>query len=262
MAVSTIFGARVKRKEDPRMISGTGLYTADVKLAGMVYTYFVRSPHAHAKLKRIDAAKARKSAGVVAVYTGADIKGKVGAVPCAWAIPNSELKIPEYLPLAVDKVRYVGDPVAVVVADSLSHAEDAAGKVQVEYEPLAAIVDQEAATKAGSPELYSSVPGNLAFDWKISGGDVSGGFRDADTVIKAKFVNQRLQPTAIETRGAVANYNAGTGELTLWVTSQNPHVHRLLISGMIGVPEHKVRVISQTSEADSVARYTYMDLRR
>jgi len=244
MAVSAIFGSRVKRKEDPRMISGTGLYTADVKLSGMVYTSFVRSPHAHAKLKRMDTSKAKKSPGVVAVYTGADIKGKVAAVPCAWAIPNSDLKIPEYLPLAVDKVRYVGDPVAVVVADSLSHAEDAAEKVQVDYEPLAAIVDQEEATKDGAPELYPSVPKNLAFDWKLSGGDVNSAFRDADTVIKTKFINQRLQPTSIETRGAVANYNPGTGELTLWVTSQNPHVHRLLISGMIGMPEHKVRVIS------------------
>jgi aerobic carbon-monoxide dehydrogenase large subunit len=244
MTVSAIFGARVKRKEDPRMISGKASYVADIKLQGMTFASFVRSPHAHAIVKKIQTEKARRSAGVVAVYTGADLKGKVGAIPCAWAIPNSNLRIPEYFPIAVDKVRYVGDPVTVVVADTQIHAEDAAELVEVEYDPLPAVVNQEDAIKQGAPELYKSAPNNVAFDWKLSPGSTKAAFEKADLVIEDRIVNQRLQPTALETRGALAYYNAGTEEITLWVTSQNPHVHRVLIAGLIGVPEHKLRVIS------------------
>jgi carbon-monoxide dehydrogenase large subunit len=179
---------------------------ADIKIQGMTFASFVRSPHAHALVKKIRTEKAQRSAGVVAVYTGADLRGKVGAIPCVWAIPNSNLKIPEYFPIAVDKVRYVGDPVAVVVADTQLHAEDAVELVEVEYEPLPAVVNQEDAMKQGASELYESVPNNVAFDWRLSAGSTKDAFEKADLVIADRIVNQRLQPTALETRG-------GGGEL-------------------------------------------------
>ncbi len=244
MAVTTIFGASVKRKEDPRMITGKGKYTDDIQLPGMTYAAFLRSPHAHAKIVKVDATKARKAPGVVAVHTGKELEGKIGPVPCAWQIPGSNLKIPKYLPIAFDKVRYVGDPVAVVVAETEYQAKDALELIDVEYDPLPAIVNQEDATKSGAPILYEDVPNNVAFNWKLSGGDIKKAFKDADVVISHKFVNQRLQPTAIETRAVVAEYHPGSDDITIWITSQNPHVHRLLLSGMVGIPEHKMRVIA------------------
>lgn len=244
MAVSAVFGASVKRKEDPRMLTGRGSYTDDIKLPGMVYAAFLRSPHAHARIKKIDSSRATRAPGVLAVYTGKETQDRLGAVPCAWTIPNSNLKIPKYNPLAVDKARYVGDPVAVVVADSLYRARDAVDLIDVEYEVLPVAIDQEKSVESGAPRLYDDVPNNVAFDWKLSGGDVEKAFKEAEVTVKQRFVNQRLQPTAIETRGAVAQYSRGTEEMTVWMTSQNPHVHRLLLSGMVGVPEHKLRVIS------------------
>jgi carbon-monoxide dehydrogenase large subunit len=210
----------------------------------MAYAAFLRSPYAHARIKRINVNRARRAPGVIAAYTGEETKDKLGAVPCAWAIPNAKLKIPKYLPLAFDKVRYAGDPVAVVVAETPYLARDALELIEVEYDPLPMVVDQEKAAKPGAPTLYDDVPNNVAFDWKISGGDLEKAFKEADVVIKQKFVNQRLQPSPIETRGAIAKYDQGTGEITVWMTSQNPHVHRLLLSGMVGVPEHKLRVIT------------------
>ncbi|MDJ0269027.1 MAG: glyceraldehyde dehydrogenase subunit alpha [Aigarchaeota archaeon] len=244
MAVSAIFGARVKRREDPRMITGQGRYTDDIKLSGMVYAMFLRSPYAHAKIVSINVEKARKVPGVIAVYTGKDLENKLGPVPCAWAIPNADLKVPKYMPLAVDRVRYVGDPVAVVVAESPYVARDALEQIEVEYERLPAVVNQEEAVKPEAPQLYDDVPNNIAFHWSISGGDVEKAFAEAEVVIKQRIINNRLQPTAIETRGAVAQYNQATGELTVWMTSQNPHIHRLLLAGIVGVPEHKLRVVA------------------
>ncbi|HID04268.1 MAG TPA: xanthine dehydrogenase family protein molybdopterin-binding subunit, partial [Aigarchaeota archaeon] len=244
MAVSAIFGAKVKRREDPRMITGRGRYTDDVKLPGMLYAAFVRSPHAHARIKGVNIEKAKKIKGVVCIYTGKDTEGKVAPVPCAWQIPNADLKVPKYNPLAVDKVRYVGDPVAVVVAETPYAARDAAEAVEVEYEPLPAVVNQVEATEEGAPQLYDDVPNNIAFRWTLQGGDVEKAFQEAEIVIEQDLINHRLQPTAIETRGAVANYDPSTGELTMWMTSQNPHIHRFLISVMTGVPEHKLRVIA------------------
>jgi len=237
-----VLGARVLRKEDPRLVTGTGSFTADIKLPGMVYVRFVRSPYAHAKIKSIDTSKAKALKGVVAVFTAKDVK--LNPVPTAWTIPNADLKIPKYYPLAVDKVRYVGDPVAVVVAEDPYTARDAAELVEVEYEPLPAVVEQEEAVKPGAPQLYDEVPNNVAFTWRLSGGNVDAAFASADVVVKHKFVNQRLQPTAMETRAVVAEYNASTDSYTVWITSQNPHVHRLLFSAILGVPEHKLRVIA------------------
>lgn len=243
MAVTALFGAKVKRKEDPKLLTGQGKYTADIYLPNMVYAVFVRSPYAHAKIKKINKESAKKIKGVLGVYTYEDLE--LNPVPCAWLIPGSDLKVPKYYPLARDKVRFMGDPVAVVVAQSPYIAEDAAELIEVEYEPLEAVVNQEEAIKEGKPWLYDDVPNNIAFRWRLSGGDIEKAFKEADVIIKQKIINHRLQPTAMETRAAVASYDLATDRLTIWVTSQNPHIHRLLLSVILGIPEHKIRVLAQ-----------------
>src|SRR5579884_1233150 len=172
MAVSTIFGARVNRREDPRLVTGNGLYTADVVLPNMVHAAFLRSPYAHARIKSINTEKAKALPGVIAVVTGKDIASKLNPVPCAWQLTNAEIKVPKY------------DPVAVVVAETPYQAADALEAIEVEYEPLQAVVDQESACKPDAPLLYDNeVPNNLAFHWKISSGDVSRAFAEAEVTV-------------------------------------------------------------------------------
>jgi len=244
MAVTKLFGAKIKRREDPRLITGKATYTDDLKLPAMLHAAFVRSPHAHARIRRVSTSEARNAPGVVAVFTGADLAGKVGPLPCAWLIPNAELKTPPHPAIAVDRVRYVGDAVAVVLAEDRYLAKDAAELVRVEYEVLPVLTDAEQATQAGAPLLHGDVAQNVAFRWKVAGGDVATAFAQANRVIKQRLVNQRLIPNAMETRASVADFRPSTGELTLWVTSQNPHIHRVILSGVLGIPEHKFRVIS------------------
>ncbi|BAJ51596.1 carbon monoxide dehydrogenase large subunit [Candidatus Caldarchaeum subterraneum] len=244
MAVTRLFGAKVKRREDPRFLTGRGRYTHNLSLPGMVYACFVRSPHAHAKIVGVDVSAAEKSSGVLGVFTGAELADKLGPIPCAWQIPNSDIKVPRYMPLAVDKARFVGDPVAVVVATSYAEALDAASLVKVEYEKLPAVTNPEEAVKPGAPQLYDDVPNNTAFVWRASGGDVEKAFDGADVVVSQRLVNSRLQPTPMETRAVLADYNPTTDEATVYLTSQNPHVHRLLLSLVTGHPEHKLRVVS------------------
>lgn len=244
MAVTKLFGARVKRREDPRLIAGKASYTDDITLPGLLHAVMVRSPHAHARIAKIDVEAARKTPGVVAVFTGADLAGKVGPLPCAWLIPNSELKTPAHPAVAVDRVRYVGDAVAVVIAQDRYSARDGAEAVQVDYKTLPVVTDAEQAVRPDAPLLHDDVPGNVSFRWKVAGGDSRAAFAEPARVIKQRFVNQRLIANAIETRGAVAQFRPDTGELTLWLTSQNPHIHRVILSGVLGIPEHKFRVIS------------------
>ncbi|MFQ5998548.1 MAG: xanthine dehydrogenase family protein molybdopterin-binding subunit [Candidatus Bathyarchaeia archaeon] len=244
MAVTSMFGASVKRRDDPRLITGKAAYTDDITLPRMVYAAFLRSPYPHARIKSITTDRAKALTGVLGVFTGQDIKGVVAPIPCAWQIPNSELKLPDYNAMAIDEVRYTGDAIAVAVAKDPGTARDAVDLIDVDYEPLGMVLEQEEAVKPGASLVHNSVPNNQVFHWKVSGGDTQKAFGDAKVVVKARFTNQRLQPTALETRGAVAQYNSATGELTLWVTSQNPHVHRLLLSLVLGIPEHKLRVIA------------------
>jgi carbon-monoxide dehydrogenase large subunit len=239
-----IFGSAIKRREDPRLVTGSATYTDDIKLPGLAHAAFLRSPYAHARITRVDVSQARKAPGVLAVYTGADIKDRVNPVPCAWTPPNCDIKVPPHPLLAVDKVRYVGDGVAMVVGESREAARDAIDLIDVDYEPLGAGVDPEKMAQPGSPQLHDSVPGNLAFTWVVNGGDADRAFDQAEVRVELRIVQQRLLPSAIEPRAAVASYNKGSGQLTLWCTSQNPHIHRLLCSIMLKVPEHKVRVIS------------------
>src|SRR3989441_399031 len=242
--MATLFGSGIKRREAPRLITGKAPYPDDVKLPGLLYAAVLRSTYAHAKLRKVDVAKAKQATGVVAVYTGADVKDKVNTVPCAWNVPNCDLKVPPHPPLAVDKVRYVGDGLAMVVAESRAAARDALDLIDVDYEALDAVVDPEKATQKGAPELHKEVPGNVAFTWKVAGGDAAKAFAEAPVTVEQRIVQNRLLPTAMEPRAACASYNPGTGQLTLWITSQNPHIHRFLLSVMTKLPEHKIHVIA------------------
>jgi len=243
MATARLLGASIKRREDPRFITGKGNYTDDLKLAGMTHAVFVRSPHANAKIRKIDIAKASKAPGVVAIFTGKDMVG-VNSLPCGWLLP--ELKIPAHMPLASDAARYVGDPVAIVIAESQSAASDAAELVAVDWEVLPSVTNTEKAAAKGSPQIHEVAPGNVAFKWQI--GDAAAtdaAFKSAPVTVKKRIVNQRLVANAMEPRACVARFDEATGDWTLWVTSQNPHVHRLLMTAFVlGIPEHKVRVIA------------------
>ena len=241
--VERVLGKSIKRREDPRFITGRGTYVDDVKLPGTTWAAFVRSPHAHARIKKIDTAAALKHPGVVAIFTGKDMTG-VNSLPCGWLLP--ELKVPPHMPLASDAARCVGDPVAIVIAESHDAAEDAAEKVKVTWEVLPAVSATDKATAKGSTQIHEVAPSNTAFTWQI--GDaaaVETAFRGAARVVKKKIVNQRLVANPMEPRACLASYDRATGDLTLWVTSQNPHVHRLLMCAFVlGIPEHKVRVIA------------------
>src|SRR5262245_9904811 len=239
-----VFGSGIRRREDPRLITGTATYTDDLTLPGMLHAVILRSPHAHARIKRIDTVRAQKAAGVVAVYTGADVGTALAPMPCAWLLPNSELKIAKYQQLATDVVRYVGECVAVVVAETRYQAQDALELIDVDYQELTATVDPRKAAQKGAPQLHADIPGNQAFHWTVAGGDIDAAFAKADVVVKDRIIQQRLIPTARETRGAVAKYTQATGELTLWNTTQNPHIVRFLASLIAGVPEDKLRVIA------------------
>ncbi|HYM90313.1 MAG TPA: xanthine dehydrogenase family protein molybdopterin-binding subunit, partial [bacterium] len=182
-----------------------------------------------------------------AVFTGRDLQGIINPIPTAWLIPNSDLKTPPHPALAVETVRYVGDGVAVVVAEDPYAARDAAALVRVEYERLPAVVDQQKAVASGAPQVHADVPNNLTFTWPLKGGDAAAAFAAAErdgVVIKQRFVNQRLIPNAIEPRGVVASFNSGSGDLTVWYTTQNPHIARFLMSVVTGIPEHKIRIVA------------------
>ena len=244
MSVTRMFGASVKRREDPRLITGDGQYTDDFKLPGMLQMTMLRSPYAHARIKSIDTSKAKALPGVRAVFTAKDLEG-VGPVPCAWLIPDSDLKVPTYTALAGDKVRFVGDAVAIVVADDSYIADDALDLITVEYDELPVVTNQEAALKPGAPQLYDDIPNNEVFHWKFRNGDADGKLQNAEVRVKQRFVQQRLVPNAMEPRSAIADWNAGAGELTFYNTTQNPHIVRFMISATQGIPENKIRVLAR-----------------
>src|SRR5215468_9692996 len=252
MATAKLFGASIKRREDPRFITGKGNYVDDVKLPGMTYAAFVRSPHAHARIRSIDVSKARAHPGVVAVFTGKDMAG-VNSLPCGWDLRKEknipgvvqDLAMVSHMPLTSDVARHVGDPVAVVIADSQDAALDAADLVAVDWDVKPSVTATAAAGQTGAAQIHAGAPGNVAFKWELGGGDIDAAFKAAAVVVKKRIVNQRLVANAMEPRACVARYEDATGELTLWVTSQNPHVHRLLMCAFVlGIPEHKVRVIA------------------
>jgi carbon-monoxide dehydrogenase large subunit len=243
-ASSRVFGSGIRRREDPRLLTGTAQYTADFALPGMTFAAILRSPHGHARIRGIDVSRARQAPGVVGVFTGADAAQTLQPIPCAWLVPNSGLKVAPYRAMAIDVVRYVGDAVAVVVAETEYQAYDALELIDVDYEPLPAVVDPQKAAAEGAPQLHAEAPGNMAFHWTVEGGDVKAAFAAADVVVRDRIIQQRLIPNAMEPRGAVGQFTPATGELTLWNTTQNPHIARFLISLVTGVPEDRLRVIA------------------
>jgi aerobic carbon-monoxide dehydrogenase large subunit len=239
-----VFGSGIRRREDPRLLTGTAHYTADLTFPGMAHAAILRSPHGHARVRSIDTSRASGAPGVVAVFTGADTEGVLQPIPCAWLLPNAELKTAPYRTMATDIVRYVGDAVAVVVAESDYQAYDALELIDVDYEPLPAVIDPQEAAAPGAPELHPEAPGNLAFHWTVEGGDIGAAFASAEVVVRDRIIQQRLIPTAMEPRGAVAQFTPATGELTLWNTTQNPHIVRFIMSLVTGVPEDRLRVVA------------------
>ena len=239
---SAAFGASIKRREDPRLITGRGTYVDDIKLVGMLNIVLVRSPYAHANITSIDTSAASAVDGVVAVYTGEDLAEQLGSLPCGWVVPDT-IEVP-HPPLAIGKVRCVGDAVAAIVADNPTAAADAAALVDVGYDVLPAAVNAEAATKDGAPQVHDDAPNNVGFEWEVGGGDVDAAAASAEVRVSERIVNQRLIPNSLEGRAVVADYNPGTNHVTLWTSSQIPHLVRLLMALVTGHPEHQIRVIS------------------
>jgi carbon-monoxide dehydrogenase large subunit len=235
-------GRAMRRIEDPRLIKGIGTYTDDLRLPGMLHAAILRSPHAHARVVRIDTRAAQTIAGVVSVLTGAEVNEHCGTVPCVADIAG--LKSPRHTVLAGDRVYFVGHPVAVVVATDPYVARDAAEAIEVEYDPLPPVSKPEEALKDGSPLTHPDLGTNVAFTHVLTGGDVDEAFRRADRIIKQRIVHQRLTPMPIEPRGVVASYHAGEGTLTLWSSTQIPHLVRTLLPGMIKIAENKLRIVA------------------
>jgi aerobic carbon-monoxide dehydrogenase large subunit len=240
-----IVGRSLKRREDPKLITGQGQYLDDIKLPGMVHAVLVRSPYAHANIKRIDTSAAKAHPGVVAVFTGEDMLD-INPMPAAWQAGGVKNNAVTPRALAVGKVAQVGDPVAIVLAEDRYIARDAAALVDVDYEPLPAVVDAKKAVEPGAPQLHEGAPNNIVFEWEC--GDkakADAAFAGAEVTVSEPIVNQRLIPTPMETRGSIARYDAGTGEFTVWMTSQAPHVMRLLLTAFVfGIPETKLRCIA------------------
>ncbi len=248
MASETGIGAAVKRKEDARFITGKGRYTDDVNARGQAYAVFARSPHARAKINRIDTASAAATDGVVAVFTGADLQADgIGDLPCGWLVKSkdgSDMVQPPHPPIAIERVNYVGEPYAVVVGDTLEAARNGAEAVLADFEELPAVVDL--ASAASAERIHEAAPDNQCYDWEL--GDqaaTDAAFENARHVVRADIVNNRLIPNAIEPRAALGEYDAAAGSYTLHTTSQNPHLERLVLAAFVNVaPEARLRVIS------------------
>ena len=243
-------GESVLRKEDRRFLTGAGQYTDDVVLANMSHAVFVRSPHAHAVIRGINSARARQAPGVIAVFDGQDVAAdKVGGLPCGWLITSTDgqpMKEPPHPILAQGKVRYVGDHVVMVIAETLEQARDAAELVEIDYDVLDAIADVRDAGKPGAPVIHDIASDNHCYKWALGdAAKVDEAFARAAHVTRIDLINNRLIPNAIEPRAAIGAYNRAGDEYTLYVANQNPHVERLLLTAFVmGLPEHKVRVIA------------------
>ena len=246
MATQTL-GASIKRKEDPRLLTGEAKYLDDIQLPGMVYAAILRSPYAHAKIKSIKKDKAAKVLGVITILTGEDFK-ELPALPCAWQAEAGRIQNNVNTPrvLEIDRVTHVGMGVAVVVAEDRYIAEDALNLIEVDYEPLPVVVDAEKTTHPGAPQIHENAPNNICFDWSCGNKDgTDAALSSAEVVVKQRVVNQRLIPTPIDMRGCIAQYMPASEEYTVWMTSQDPHIMRLLMTAFVfGIPETKVRVIA------------------
>jgi aerobic carbon-monoxide dehydrogenase large subunit len=234
-------GKRIRRKEDPRLITGTATYVDDLQMPGMHFAMVVRSPHGAARIKSIDTSAAAKMKGVALILTGKDV-ATLASLPCGASLPG--LRVPDHKLLAQDRVYFVGHPVAVVVATDRYIAKDAAEAVEVEYDVVDAVAHPEKALASGAPAVHPQWPDNTAFTFHQEGGDIEKAFKDADVIVKERIVSQRLIPSPIETRGVVATWHAAEKSLTLYTSTQVPHLVRSLIAQMLGLDENRVRVVA------------------
>ncbi len=242
---TSVLGAPIKRVEDPVFITGEAKYMDDLKLPGMAHVAVLRSPYAHARIKSIDTSKAAAHPGVIGVYTGKDFE-QLNPLPCAWQAAGAENFVATPRALEIDRVTFTGAGVAAVVAETRVVAEDALSLIDVDWEPLDVVVDAERAVEEGAPQLHEAAARNIAFDWHCGDAEATDkALEEAEVVVEQRLVNQRLLPTPIEVRGAAAQYEPASREYTVWMTSQCPHVMRLLMTAFVfGIPETKMRCIS------------------
>ena len=232
--MTNYIGKSIKRLEDKRFITGQGKYTDDIKIPGMVHAYILRSPYAHAHVKNIDTAEALKVPGVVSILTGADIPEAIAGVPCGWQVDfknGDTMKEPPHPLLVRGTVRHVGDGVAVVIADTKAIAKDASDLIDVDYDVMDAVADPKKAAQDGAPLVHPDCPNNLCFDWELGNpkDEVTAALAGAHHVTELDFVNQRVVPNAMETRGVVAQYDTAYDKYTIYTSTQNPHLIRLLM---------------------------------
>ncbi len=237
-------GRPVPRKEDSKLLQGQGRFVDNLSVAGMLWMAVVRSPFAHARISRVDLAKALAAEGVVAAFSGADLAGEwAGGLPCAWPV-TEDTKIPDHYPLASDKARYAGDGVAVVVAESRALAKDAAELVEVDYEELPAVTDVAAAYEEGAPILHDELGTNVSYTWTLETGEVGRLFDEAEVTVTQRYRQQRLVPNAIEPRAVLCDVQPALGEFTLFSATQIPHVLRTTLNLVTGIPEAKLRIVA------------------
>src|SRR5258708_7143525 len=234
-------GQPLRRREDFKFVPGKGRYTDDLKAPGMLHMAVLRSPHAHANIKQVDLSAAKAAPGVRLALCGADLAGKIGSIVPNWIMPGT--KVPDRLVVAIDRVRFVGECVALVVAESQAMAHDAISLVDVDYEILAAGVDEEAAIREGVPQLHDNVPDNISTIYKVGGGDYGKAVEEAVNVIGCRVANNRLIPPCMETRAMLAQPDVD-GTLTVYLQSQVPHMHRRWIADTVGIPEHQLRIVA------------------
>ncbi|MFE8945171.1 xanthine dehydrogenase family protein molybdopterin-binding subunit [Streptomyces sp. NPDC007856] len=243
-AVEREVGRRRLRKEDARLITGQTNWTDNIQVAGLLHLAILRSPMAHARLTRVDVSPARERPGVVAAFSGADLAEGLGSLPCAWPV-TEDIVLPEHPPVAVDEVRYAGDPVAVVVARDRYAAADALEAIEVDYDPLPPVLDLEAALAEGTPLVHADKGTNRCYTWPLATGESFAAVRDrAEVTLKRRYHQQRLIPNAMEPRAVVVTPLAASGEYTLYSATQIPHILRIMLSTVTGIPEHKLRVVA------------------
>src|SRR3989440_8395628 len=244
VTLGRIVGTPVERKEDAALLTGQAKFVDDMSLPGMVWMALVRSPYAHARITNVDVTPALAHRGVITAFSGEELADEwLVSLPCAW-LPTEDTNQPNHRPLAVDKSRYVGDGVAVVIAETRAEARDAAELVQVEYDPLPAVVDPEQALADGAPLVHDEFGTNRCYTWKLAAGEVDDEFANADVTIKERYRQQRLIPNAIEPRGVIVQPFPATGELTMWSATQIPHIARVTLAMLTGGPRAKLRVVA------------------
>src|SRR5580704_4145444 len=234
-------GQPLRRREDFKFVTGKGRYTDDIKATGMLHMAVLRSPHAHAVIRQVDLSAAMAAPGVRLALSGADLAGKIGSIVPNWIIPGT--KVPDRPVVAIDRVRFVGECVALVVAETQAMAHDAVGLIEVDYETLPAVVDEDAAARDGAPQLYDNVPNNITTLYRVGGGNYKKAAEEADQILKLRVVNNRLIPTCMETRAILAAPDA-EGTLSVYIPSQVPHMHRRWIAETVGIPEHQLRIVA------------------